>query len=101
VAHVDRLQDRAPRGGRLSAPALTFATDTSVATELRNRIAVRQAAGLESPHALAVAAGIDPSAMSRFLGGHRGLSLESVERLAAALGFRVALVDAGRRKSRA
>jgi plasmid maintenance system antidote protein VapI len=50
-----------------------------------------------TPHAVAVAAGVAPSAVTRFVNGDRGLTTETLDRLADALGLR--LVDTGRRKA--
>lgn len=56
--------------------------------------AVITARGLPS-HAVAAAAGLAPSIVSRWMAGQRGLTLDSFDRIAAALGLR--LVETGRR----
>jgi transcriptional regulator with XRE-family HTH domain len=51
-----------------------------------------------SPAALAAAAGVAPSILSRFLAGARGITSDTFDRLAAALGgLRLVEVAAGRR----
>lgn len=47
------------------------------------------------PYALALAADVAPSVLSRYLSGERGLSMDSFDRLASALGLR--LVEGPRR----
>jgi plasmid maintenance system antidote protein VapI len=42
--------------------------------------------------AIAIAAGIHPKTFSAFINGHRGLSVETTEQLAKALGFTLKLV---------
>lgn len=49
-------------------------------------------------YALGKAAGVSPAVISRFLSQERGLTLETADRLALALGLR--LVSAGRRGSK-
>lgn len=56
-----------------------------VSDQLRHVIAGR---GL-SPHAVASAAGVAPSALSRFVRGERGLTLQSVDAVAEVLGLRL------------
>jgi hypothetical protein len=46
------------------------------------------------PHAIAMSAGVAPSVVSRFVGGTRGITSETFDRLAAVLGLR--MVDTGR-----
>jgi transcriptional regulator with XRE-family HTH domain len=67
----------------------------TVSQQLRDVIRHR---GLTA-YALARDAGIDPGMVSRFLTGERSLRLDSVDRIAAALGLR--LVEVGRAKGRA
>ena len=45
------------------------------------------AAEAESSRALALAAGIDPASLRRFVNGERSLRLDKADRLAEALGF--------------
>lgn len=60
---------------------------------------IRQAAGTcgMPQKTLSRAAGIDPAALCRFISGERGLSMEAVNALAAALNLRV-VVDNPKRK---
>jgi transcriptional regulator with XRE-family HTH domain len=53
--------------------------------------------GGRTPYAVAVAAGLAPSVLSRFARGERSLSLDSFDRIAAALGLK--LVEGSRRRS--
>ncbi len=62
-----------------------------VSDQLRAAIVTR---GM-TPYAVAVAAGIAPSIVNRFMSGQRGLTLDSLDAVAGALGLR--LVDSGRR----
>lgn len=48
-------------------------------------------AGPERPYAIAKGAGIDRSRLSQLLSGERGLSSESIERLADYLGLRITI----------
>jgi transcriptional regulator with XRE-family HTH domain len=57
-----------------------------------------EASGL-TPYALAKASGVNASAIQRFLHGERSLKLESVDRIAAALGLDlVARVDVSKKR---
>ncbi len=51
-----------------------------------------------TPHAVAVASGIDHASLYRFANGERTLTLDTVDRIAEALGLR--LVETGRARSR-
>lgn len=42
-----------------------------------------------APHAVAVAAGVSPQQLYRFLSGQRGLSLESLDKIATFLKLRI------------
>lgn len=64
----------------------------TISDQLRASVLDRQ--GM-SVHSIAVAAGIAPSCLSRFVAGQRSLTLESVDALAEALGLR--LVETARR----
>ena len=52
----------------------------------------------DSVYSIAAAAGCPRSSLSRFLAGRRSLSLDTVDRVAAAVGLR--LVQTGRRGSK-
>lgn len=55
----------------------------------------------ETPYAIARGAGVNKSALSRLLNGERGLSIESVERIAEYLGLEIVLrPKGGKRKGR-
>ncbi len=66
----------------------------TVSQQLRDVIDSR---GL-TPYAVAKLAGIDPGMVARFVSGERDLRLETVDRIAQALGLR--LVEVGRAKGR-
>ena len=61
--------------------------------------AVILARGL-TPYGAAVAAGVAPSIMSRFMSGRRGLALETFDRVTTALGLRLVEVSRGRGRPR-
>lgn len=48
-------------------------------------------------HDLAIAAGVAPSALSRFMRGERGLTLDTVDALCEVLGYRLVGATGGRR----
>jgi transcriptional regulator with XRE-family HTH domain len=59
--------------------------------QLAKAIADAIRASPETPYAIAKGAGIDRSQISRLLSGERGLSSESIERLADYLGLRITI----------
>jgi transcriptional regulator with XRE-family HTH domain len=65
----------------------------AISNQLRDIIDSRGLTG----HAVGKLAGVDPGVVKRFLTGVRDVRLETVDRLAAALGLR--LVEVGRRPS--
>jgi plasmid maintenance system antidote protein VapI len=58
---------------------------TTISEQLRDRIATSRL----SPYELAQASGVDRSVLSRFLAGKRSLTLDTVDKLAAVLDFRL------------
>ena len=60
---------------------------SQILDELQRRI---QASG-KSRYALSKETGIEESALSRFMAGTRGLSIDSIEKLAKALGFELVM----------
>jgi plasmid maintenance system antidote protein VapI len=57
----------------------------TISEQLRDRIATSPL----SPYELAEASGVDRSVLSRFLAGKRSLTLDTVDKLAAVLKFRL------------
>lgn len=53
-----------------------------------------------TPHGLATAAGISPAVISRFLAGQRGITSDTLDRLAEAMGLHLAAVTRGRGRPR-
>jgi transcriptional regulator with XRE-family HTH domain len=71
------------------AVAMPFDADGGIDAQLRRAI---EDSGL-SRYAIAQQSGISQSILSRFVNGERGLTAETAERLAVALGWRMALVS--------
>jgi DNA invertase Pin-like site-specific DNA recombinase len=98
VAPVRRLNPRPPQDRRRVNPENpTMPTKTQqprVTDQIRETIASRGLSG----YAVAKAAGLNDSVPARFMAGARGLSSESVDAVAAALGLRVVAGTGGMRK---
>lgn len=60
---------------------------SKILDELKHRIQ----ASKKSRYALSKETGIEESALSRFMAGTRGLSIDSIETLAKALGFEIVM----------
>lgn len=67
---------------------------SQILDELKRRI---QASG-KSRYALSKQTGIEESALSRFMAGTRGLSIDSIEKLAEALDLELSLYKKTRKK---
>lgn len=72
----------------------TKTSPARVSDQIREAIASR---GLSS-YAVAKAAGVNDSVVARFMAGQRGISSESLDALAAALGLRLVAGSGGLRK---
>lgn len=59
--------------------------------KLEQAIAAAVRASDESPYAIAKGAGVARSQLSRLLSGERGLSVDTIERLADYLGLRITI----------
>ncbi|KAA0215587.1 MAG: helix-turn-helix domain-containing protein [Leptolyngbya sp. PLA3] len=66
--------------------------------QLTDAIADAVRASKETPYAIAKGAGVARSQLSRLLSGERGLSSETIERLADYLGLEIKLTPKRRRK---
>lgn len=70
---------------------------SKVLNVLRAAIKQAEAEGI-SRYRIAKESGVPQSALSRLMNGERGLSIESVERLAVALGFGITIEPKGKSK---
>jgi len=52
-----------------------------------------------SRYAISQASGVDQATLSKFMSGQRGLTLDSVDKLAGVLGLEMRLITEGKRKS--
>ena len=52
-----------------------------------------------SRYAISQASGVDQATLSKFMSGQRGLTLDSVDKLAGVLGLEIRLIAKGKRKS--
>ena len=77
-------------------PAPRRAARATFSDELRDAIEASD----HTPYALGKAAGVDPGILSRFLAGRRGMTSDTIDRVAGALGLHLGAPARGRGRPR-